>query len=837
MFASQLWAATWDQHLPLQSTEEKAEAFLKIRAMIPSIADGAARYGFDPIALFNHQLTIEQLVQSDAEYKSLRPSHHDLIELTLFEGNTSPTGDASKDSNWKAWQERSAQLVNSWGFTSNAEVTAEIQKILQSPLLGKTQGIVVGLSNLVPGAMKKEFFSANISTKIEILKQHLPEEVISHGFAPAKLGWSDTEISKSEIIRRLQAASDLDQKLTVLLVHDYSQSPNLTEPKDYLKKWNLESSQMKSLDQWFSANVVKMIPTQAAQAEASLILREIPPSVAIFRGFAGNDCSTKFSFPFVNSPNEFTFLIYDSKGGIKGYAQGTRVLANGEGTLYLHTIAGPRVSKTDALKILKTFSQEKQALGFKNILIPPMDQVKKMNNFLPVVEAIQEVHTASNKPLQYQDAELRNTLKNTFSITVKYDDAKENPIGHEIDESKLGTELRIVRKQALGLDKVSTEIDKNSLIGVLLTMGQNLEKNETMIRALAPHAEIPTETALTLIKLAKNEEKLTSADFIERFERNIKKAGFNFKEGHFKKNLSWLAHGLLNSPDLLSNLPLSESVVLSLVDQREFQLVESFLLKNPSLVSSENLTASVLKSFYVDVHEANFIEPKLLTAALHINPRAVLLNNNLLELLGRAPQAVSAITDFLELNPLWSQAVEKMAGNPFQEILQKRKAAISSILNAAKTARDGRAYLHALEQIKKVPGLTVQSRSMHLNNLRIQSADYLLTIDSRDPLISTLRALYNSKPNLADPVVLQTVMKLLPVALKNADWQLDGVVKIAAELRTLPNAPADLDAVIASALAQRSDAKTKKLQNKISKNLPGLNMNFTTTIRCEAIFH
>jgi hypothetical protein len=836
-FATQIWAATWDQRLPMQTTEDKAEAFLKIRAMIPSIADGAARYGFDPITLFNHQLTIEQMVQADAEYRSLRPSHHDLIELAIFDGNAQPTGDAAKESNWKAWQERSAQLVSSWGLQSAAEVTTEIQKILQSPLLGKTQGIVVGLSNLVPGPMKKEFFSANISTKIEILKQHLPSEVISHGFAPTKLGWTDTEISKDEIIRRLQAASDMEQRLTVLLVNDYSQSTHLAEPKDYLNKWTLEANQKKSLDQWFNTNVAKMIPTEGPKAEASLILREIPPSVAIFRGFAGNDCSTKFSFPFVNSPNEFTFLIYDSKGGIKGYAQGTRVLVNGLSTFYLHTIAGPRVSKVDALNVIKTFVQEKKSLGFNDVLLPPLAQVKSLNNFLPVVEAIQEVLTSSERPLQYQDAELRSTLKSTFSITSKYDDAANNPLGHEIDQRKLGNDLKIVRKEAPGLDKISTQIDKNSLIGVLLIMGQSFEKNETMIKTLAPHAGIPVETVLGLINLAKNDENRSSTEFTETFERSIQEAGFSFKEGHFKKNLSWLAKGLLNSPDTIGNQALSESVVLSLVEQRELKIVESFLLKNPNLFSSDALTVGVLKAFYIDIHEASFIEPMVLAAALNVNPRAILQNSSLLEILVGAPKAVSAITDFLELNPRWAQAMDKKAAGPVLELQKKRAIAVESVLQKANAARDGRAYINALEQLKTMSGFTAQSRSIHLKNLRMQTVDHLLKVGSGEPLTSELRAFYGSKPNLADPAVLQTLLKLLPAALRSADWQLDGVLKIAAELRDLPNAPANLDTIIASALSERTDSKTKKLQDKVSKKIPGINLNQATVVRCEAIFH
>lgn len=232
LFASQLWAAAWDQNLPMQTSQEKAEAFLKIRAMIPTMADGAVRYGFDPVTLFNHQLKINQIVGDNQEYQKLKADHKDLVEMALFEGSAPQTGASEKEINWKAWQTRSSQIVQSWGLNSDQQVMMEIQMALESPLLGKTQGIVVGLSNLVPAEIKKELFALPVDGKVQILDQHLPAEVISQGFAPAKLGWKDTEISKEEIISRLKAASALEQRLTVLLVYHYSQQKDLATPKD-----------------------------------------------------------------------------------------------------------------------------------------------------------------------------------------------------------------------------------------------------------------------------------------------------------------------------------------------------------------------------------------------------------------------------------------------------------------------------------------------------------------------------------------------------------------------------------------------------------------------------
>ncbi|NUN07508.1 MAG: hypothetical protein HUU57_17325 [Bdellovibrio sp.] len=656
LLTSQAWSATWEDSLPLQSPEAKAQAFLKVRAMIPSIADGAVRYEFDPLELLNSQLVIEGLTKNDALYQELKKNHAELLEFKVYDAAAETV---DKSSAWQAAVSQAEQFTKSAGLTSSQALLGEIQKTLASPLLGKSQGIVVGLSQLLPGPLKKEFFAMSLEKKTEVLQQHLPAEVVSQGFAANRLGWSDTEISKNEIISRLQQAVGLEQNFAKLLVAHYSLQSE-TSPKEYLQKMPQDLPNKKILEQVFTANVAKIIPAEkpmATSGDPVLVMCEASPLIAMFRGFAGNDCSTQCSFPFVHSPNEYTFIVYDAKGLVKGYIQGTKVLVDGSPVFYLHTIAGPRISSKDTLRIMKAIIQEAKGMGFNDVLLPAMDKIDGLVNFMPVRDAIKHVYVDNKKALNYADSSLRRKFKDTFKLYKNYDDAISNPFGYEIDRHKLSVNILVVRDVAPGLDSLDSRVDKNSLVGILLQMGKKYQKNKSMIEALANHEGISAKQISELIFQAKNVEHLPSRHLAFRMQQKLAEAGFNFAEGHFEKNISLIALGLLESPDVQQNQDLAKKVLFNLLEQREIDAVLKFLNKSPRMLTDSKLAQEVLKTLYNDVHEAEFMDSNILPEVLKRNPGAVLKDAHVLAALSQAPKAKIILDKFIMDNPAWSQVV------------------------------------------------------------------------------------------------------------------------------------------------------------------------------------
>lgn len=831
-FAAQLWAGPWDQTLSLQTPEDKAVAFLKIRSLIPTMADGAVRYGFDPITLFGHQIQIESEMSQDPLYQKLKLRHKDLVEFTIYDGVSQTPSDSSKETSWKNWQERAAQLVSSLGLNSDQGITDEIDKVLDSPLLGKSQGIVVGVSNLIPTSIKKDFFSMSLENKIETLRQNLPLEIVSKGFTPGKLGWTDSSISKDEIITRLGHAINLEQRLTMLLIHHYSSIKHIADPKEYLKNLNLKPSHKKVLDQWFNSNVVKLMPSEQASSVPSLILREVPPLVSMFRGFAGNDCSTSHSFPFVNSPNEFTFLVYDSNGAIKGYAQGTRVSVYGSDSFYLHTIAGPRISTNDALNIIKTFVQEKQNFGFSNVFLPPMEQVEGLINFVPVRAAIKQVVTDSAVPLDYEDAVIRAKLKSTFKITSSYDDPGSNLFGYKINESLLGAPLKVEQKKSQPIESMPTQISKNSLVLMLLQMGKSYEKNRTIIHALVPYAEISPTVIESLIRFVTNSDKLPVSMFIEKVEHMFKDSSINFSDGYFDKNISLLSHGLIQSSDFLKNTDFAEKVLLNLLEQREISLVEKVLLENPVLFKKRNLVVSFLRSFYVDIHEAQKKEPRVLEAALKQNPQLILKNDELLKMLLKNAKAQSAINDFLTESPMWMPVISKGTGQSLWEAHKLRVTTLNSVLQVARNTKTEHEFIkvNSLAEIQK-QGISLEEIRYIQNEIYIQLIDHYLSLQPRNSVFTVLSSLYSYAPK--NDTAVRAMRKVLPVALKNASWELNSYLKMAAYLKLRSGTPEAVDNMVVDALG----SATEKVRSNAEKYFPGLNwVQKKDRKSCESVF-
>lgn len=835
LLSSQLWAAAWEQNVPLQSSEQKAEAFLRIRALIPSMADGAVRYGFDPVTLLDHQVQIEKMLAKDPTYLSLKSSHGKLMEFSIFDGAVPSTESSEKNLNWKAWQERSAQTVLSLGLTTPPLIKEEIQKTLGSSLLGKSQGIIVGLAQLLPAHLKKDFFSMPLDAKVDLLKQHLPPEIISQGFAPARLGWKDTEISREEIIDRLKSSVGIEQRLSILLVHHFSQQGAGALPKDYLTQWTLESAHKKTLEQWFNANVAKLIPTEQAAAPPSLVLREVPPVVAMFRGFAGNDCSTICSFPFVNSPNEYTFLIYDSKGGIKGYAQGTKVLVQGENAFYLHTIAGPRVSTVDTLNVIKTFMSQRKSMGFAEILLPPMEKIEGLINFIPVREAIKQVMSSSTEPITYQDSALRDQFKSAFRISKTYDDAASNPFGYRINESKLGDPVKVMTKILPGLDQIQTQMDRSSLIAMLLQMGKSYDKNKMMIDALAPHAGVSSADVRKLIQVAQNHEHLATQPLAEKMESTLRNLGFNFKEGYFKANISLIAHGLLLSPDILTKPALVDTVIQNLLEQREIAGPEKFLLKHPGYFKNSTLSAAFFRAFYNDIHEAQFQESSALREALRQNPKAILTNGELLTVLQKSAKAMEVLTTFVMDHSAWAQVIPRVAG---RELLNARQEQVNlrdfffKKLNSSKNEAE---YDQRLSEMN----LKMSAQGMSSNAVsRIKKDIYVSTMDlytSFNPKNSVHTIFYNLLTQTRSGEDVQRALrKLLPMVLKSGStYQLNSYLETAAQLKVQSGTPTAVDRIVREALMERSDRES--LKSSLNKHFPDLKLDHSKSLRCEGL--
>jgi hypothetical protein len=157
-----------------------------------------------------------------------------------------------------------------------------------------------------------------------------------------------------------------------------------------------------------------------------LVLKEVPPWISIFRGYVGGDCSSSVSFPYPNDPNEKVFFIYGASGNLKGYAEGTVVVAGGKKSFYLTSINGARMTHMDTESVIRAFDQTKSALGVEQVVLPRPRILEKLTNYDGTYEVFKELNRKRNAvPVQYIDPEIRDEIQNLDSKnnTAIYDRA------------------------------------------------------------------------------------------------------------------------------------------------------------------------------------------------------------------------------------------------------------------------------------------------------------------------------------------------------------------------------------------------------------------------------
>ncbi|MGZ3782402.1 MAG: hypothetical protein ACXVCY_17270, partial [Pseudobdellovibrionaceae bacterium] len=781
------WAASWDQRLPLASSDQKARAFLTVNHIITSMTDGAARFGVDPVMLFNSQLQIEDEIATLPIYLDLKNHHQDLISFAVFkEDAAQPTDD--KQIQWQQIVQKAHHFVQSRHLTDDKTLIHEINEFLSSPLFSKVQGIVVGLAQLIPPQQKKEFFAATVEQKIQLLQQSLPDEIVSHGFTPSKLGWSDTQITKHEIVSRLQRSNTLEQELLLMLIYVYdlkvSSSESQLNDKDFLQNLSGYIENKKGLEQFFTGQVAKLKPAKSMNAELSLHIVEIPPIIALFRGFAGNDCSTQCSFPFVNSPNEYTFLILDSKGNVKGYAQGARVQAQGLDSLFLHTIAGPRISYDDTLTVLKTFVQQKEKMGFSQVLLPPVNKLEAMINFMPIREAYKAVITTHEIPISYQDEEIRSKLKHMFQLTKTYDDAESNPSAFLINENLLDKKIRVDIGASVDLEKINIQTKKESLIGILLQMTKRLKTNQPMIEALAPHIGMTLENINLLYNASQNYSNLPKAEFIQNFETELKKFEIDYGPGYFNKNISLISRGLLNCPDVVADTRAVEIIIANLLEQREISSVESFLLIKRAFFKNVSISTLFFKNYYNDFHEAEMRSSDVLRVALNENSD-FLKNKQVRDSIFRSKKAWEVLTEFYfdnfskkRLLDAETRALIEVKIRPFTELRSRYYGKLMSSQSET-------------EYIETINEMTAQLKALGGNNTTLEfvkrdlyatTVDHYLTLKPVVNYHTQFMALSRYMTN--NELVKKALRRLLPYVLKKAAvHHIDTYLQIASQLK------------------------------------------------------
>ncbi|MEO0336638.1 MAG: hypothetical protein AAF202_09590, partial [Pseudomonadota bacterium] len=216
------------------------------------------------------------------------------------------------------------------------------------------RGALTGLIKILPPKDQQVVFRLSPAEQVRKLKELYKAYGLSE-HVPAKLngsvlGLPQNQVTEERVFSIIENGLQLELDTFVLLTSvgmtllDLEVAPGSVNTVfanlDWLSDLKVEGYNTKKLKGIYSSLSRPFVTTVAGDLEKQSVghvfIREVPPHLGMFRGFAGGDCATSFSGPFSFAEKEHTFFIYDSNEQLRGYAQGTRVKFNSKGEyLYL----------------------------------------------------------------------------------------------------------------------------------------------------------------------------------------------------------------------------------------------------------------------------------------------------------------------------------------------------------------------------------------------------------------------------------------------------------------------------------------------------------------------
>lgn len=485
---------------PLTDDAEKLALLLKIKEKIPNLLNDAAQYDIDFFDLLEDEKKLLNHLKSNPKYLELfqNKKYHE-IQITppqegLEVGEVSIEPQAIQE-----WKEQLKKKLNQFKEQKGTahESTHPIDLLSQEITL-KVQNITEAQASTIHGnrllkelgtikANQKILNEATAKNKAKTLSQRLttylgayddlPEKP-PHPFKenlrqalefeqrleqnrndlrdlielhsalnrrgqngnPSHHTWQEAEVSLDELnTDDLRSFNDKENYLRPMINHLIpSSSPELLE--DMLKGIHKNIS-----------TFAKREMSVEKKAINPITISQQHPIVGIFRGCTGGDCSSQYSFPYPNDPNEKVFFILDNEKKVKGYVSATQVMSNGKPSLYVITVSGNRVTSADTELILRGLEKEKATLGVEQILLPAPNMLRRLINF-PAPRSVYDRYT-DHQPrvsIQYNHPEIRNEIQD-------YESARDYNEG-EYDHMDLNKEAVVLSfKSHLGIDKITTQ--------------------------------------------------------------------------------------------------------------------------------------------------------------------------------------------------------------------------------------------------------------------------------------------------------------------------------------------------------------------------------------------
>ncbi len=383
--------------------------------------------------------------------------------------------------------------------SSDKSLQLSLEKRLQQK--GRFQGALTAVLSLLPKETAKKVFALGAADKqLSFIEKHwdeISEDVLKAKFNGELFDLESSDITKANVLKLLQRLLEQESAgrlafYALLLKQKYPDQSlkQATGSLSYASIDDFKADAAKLLENFvvnkeniepFIMQLVKgdFLREEKASAEdviqENIVVHELAPFPAIFRGIVGSDCATDSSWAFAFSPFERIFLI-SIDGEDVGYIGGTTVTVGKRPAFYLRDIVGPRLTSKHVDLIIGGFSKIQKELGVQQIVLATPENLEALNSVKRIIGSIQGWYEPKVREVSIQydpvDVRVRKVLLETVGLQMDqdYDMPENNATGIKMrSNSSITDSIKIEFKpETRGESAPATKLTKQKLHDFLM---------------------------------------------------------------------------------------------------------------------------------------------------------------------------------------------------------------------------------------------------------------------------------------------------------------------------------------------------------------------------------
>ncbi len=468
-----------------------------------------------------------------------------------------------------------------------------VRGALEKDLLtaSRLDGLTAGLMQSQNASQFREIFQRPSKDQFRDLTIALTGLPKISGLDPARIGLSQESISGAEFLKLYQEALQAQQNSfhlifletfaqahagsTQLRIDQMSKIVASCNPQEFMNLFSLESFRTHSaliatqisqrsgsaflnvskIAKIFKAahNQMRTIVMTKAQTQEQTVLtiKRAHPYELFLRGSVG-DCATDKSFALSLASKEEIYWLYGSKNKneVKGYLQFTRVITDGEPSLYVNTISGADISRRDTRRALLALFDSLKELKATRIVIPVSEKIPQIINYPEVAVVLEEMNKVGRKvELHYQDTQDRMNLAPFTDGSL--DLPETNKFGIEIKRENVALPniSTTLKKSESLLRDILAPLNREEVLMIALDL-RNRETNSLGLQKLLQKHGLSNEIFENLWEALSNKDQAPIDLFHRRLQNKIIELGINIEWNKFKHS-PILFRGHFAAPDAL----------------------------------------------------------------------------------------------------------------------------------------------------------------------------------------------------------------------------------------------------------------------------------------------